>query len=85
MPINALRSKINTEAKANPAARNIGLTVPGLIVIKKLILKRKTYIVATTRTTIGVDLNIEGFEYKEVNELIDFIILGLLLMSTTQN
>ena len=64
MPINALRPKINTEAKANPAPRYIGLTVPGSIVIKKLILASNIYNVVTTRTTIGVVVNFEGIEYE---------------------
>ena len=85
MPINALRPKINTEAKANPAPRYIGLTVPGSIVIKKLILASNIYNVVTTRTTIGVVVNFEGIEYKQFSGLIDFIILLGLLMTTTQN
>ena len=64
MPINGFRPKINTEAKANPAGRNIGLTVPGSMVIKKLILANKIYRTATTRVVIGVDLNMEGIEYE---------------------
>ena len=76
-PINALRPKINTDAKANPEAIKTGLTVPGLIVIKKLILTNKIYNAAITRIAIGVDLNSEGVEYKGVNELSDFIILCL--------
>lgn len=63
MPISALRPRINTEAKASPEARYIGLAVSVLIVIKKLILTSRTYNKATRRTAIGVDLIIERFEY----------------------
>ncbi len=64
MPINAFRPKINTAAKANPAGRNIGLTVPGSIVIKKLILASMVYVTPTTSVVIGVDFNIKGIEYE---------------------
>ena len=73
IPINALRPKINTNANENPAGINIGVTFMDSIVNKKLILANRIYNKVITITAIGVDLNIEGYEYNAVNDFLDFI------------
>lgn len=73
MPMSALRPIINTDAKANPAAINMGLIVLGGMVTKWLIFTNKMYTKAITTIAIGDDLIILGTEYKGVNEWSDFI------------
>ena len=62
IPNNMRRPPINMEATAKPAAGKTGLTVPGSIVMRKLILERKKYKTATTTTLREVELKEEDFE-----------------------